>query len=452
MLAVHPKTAPPCSLRYIMTDPHGNPVAPAPATQKWRVTPAQKERLLKAFDEEPYPNPSRKAVLAAQLGVTGTQVSKWFQHRRESLTRLGQFKAQYNRSRRTDRELAILQRAYEEDSYPSADRLAQLQAELVNVTAKQIKLWFKHRRKQSRHRSQQGDAVNAQKQQQSPQSAAASAKHLPGASEYHAVTTNSAAAAAVASGSNVYPPFSHLELMALRGALCMSKQFPATQGIQALATFLGRPLDQLHSWFAEEIRGGFFWNYLADIDSSVLAGSVPSSTASVAAGGNAAAAGPFPVSFQSPNMGQPALQHGSLRTGPGINEDANRVKPSELKAYPSFPVQNKMWPLPMAAKGPERDGQRPSLVPFQQQPVVLHADPYAFSHATALAPQPVSDPAAAPVQDKNLSAGFTPYQPVWYCAPGTPQAQLGYGNGRAYIPPSTTTAALSPMSGEGLKK
>ncbi len=94
-----------------MADGRNVPNQP-PTTHKWRVTPAQKERLLKAFAEEPYPDPTRKTRLAAQLGVTGTQVSKWFQHRRESLTRLGQFKAQYNRSRRTDRELQVLQSKY----------------------------------------------------------------------------------------------------------------------------------------------------------------------------------------------------------------------------------------------------------------------------------------------------------------------------------------------------
>eukprot|EP00177_Eucheuma_denticulatum_P004466 GFKZ01008114.1.p1 GENE.GFKZ01008114.1~~GFKZ01008114.1.p1 ORF type:complete len:540 (-),score=54.69 GFKZ01008114.1:1658-3277(-) len=132
------------------------PVAPHPSTptqSKWRVTPAQKEALLAAFRDDPYPELSRKNALAEQLGVTTTQISKWFQHRRESLTRLGQFKAQYNRTRRTPEELDVLQNAFEIDRYPTAERLAELESQLTNVTAKQIKLWFKHRRKQVQKRN-----------------------------------------------------------------------------------------------------------------------------------------------------------------------------------------------------------------------------------------------------------------------------------------------------------
>ncbi|KAI0560415.1 Homeobox [Gracilaria domingensis] len=125
---------------------------PQPTHSKWRVTPAQKEVLLKAFDEEPYPELHKKNTLAHQLGVTTAQISKWFQHRREHLTRLGQFKAQYNRTRRTPEELDVLQAAFDADRYPTAERLQQLANQLQGVTPKQIKLWFKHRRKQDQKR------------------------------------------------------------------------------------------------------------------------------------------------------------------------------------------------------------------------------------------------------------------------------------------------------------
>lgn len=129
-----------------------SPVTPA-ATSKWRVTPNQREILQSAFDINPYPELRCKEDLAVKLGVTTTQVSKWFQHRRETLTRLGRFKAQYNRTRRTPAQLDVLQQSFEIDRYPSAERLAQLEAQLDGVTAKQIKLWFKHRRKQVHKRN-----------------------------------------------------------------------------------------------------------------------------------------------------------------------------------------------------------------------------------------------------------------------------------------------------------
>lgn len=109
----------------------------------------------------PYPELKKKSQLALKLGVTTTQVSKWFQHRRETLTRLGQFKAQYNRTRRTPAELDVLQQSFEMDRYPSAERLSQLEQQLDGVTAKQIKLWFKHRRKQATKRNRHKSSSNS---------------------------------------------------------------------------------------------------------------------------------------------------------------------------------------------------------------------------------------------------------------------------------------------------
>ncbi len=290
----------------------------ASASTKWRVTPSQKERLLEAFSEEAYPSPQQKAALASQLGVTGTQISKWFQHRRESLTRLGQFKAQYNRSRRTEYEIQVLQKAFDENSYPSAERLAQLEAELENVTSKQIKLWFKHRRKQSRLRSAAFAASSNSSIKRNKHATTLSASKtvinsnnsstgspkcvdggvsvcglplgpadgrmltsndplLHGRAMPPVFTTTGMVAASHVSTPTVYPPFSALELMALRGALCMSKSAPSQSGLHSLATFLGRPIEQLRLFFEAELHGGYFWNYLTTIEPPPFVGSTPSS-------------------------------------------------------------------------------------------------------------------------------------------------------------------------------
>lgn len=282
----------------------------AGTSTKWRVTPSQKERLLAAFAEEAYPSPKQKAALASQLGVTGTQISKWFQHRRESLTRLGQFKAQYNRSRRTEHEIQVLQKAFDENSYPTAERLAQLENELKNVTSKQIKLWFKHRRKQSRLRSA---AASFSETTHSPGKRASVIPNTIGntssspagsptcpdgnatgetpqlANQLRTISSHDilmagrvAPSTAVGSMNSlpvnsmaVYPPFSALELMALRGALCMSKNPPSPTGLQTLSTFLGRPIEHLRLFFDTELRGGYFWNYLAGIEPPPIISTTP---------------------------------------------------------------------------------------------------------------------------------------------------------------------------------
>jgi len=320
---------PPSALVPVLPVPVPSSVIPSPSpspgastttpAHKWRVTPAQKERLLCAFSEEPYPNPTQKGALASQLGVTATQISKWFQHRRESLTRLGLFKAQYNRSRRTEHELRVLQMAFDENSYPTSDRLAELESQLENVTSKQIKLWFKHRRKQSRLRAAAaaaaasatntnnvhtntggstsgtgespplmgggagsvttptGHGVDLSLSPPTPTSA------MPVNPNAVAMNTMGGATATTMAGTipipAIYPPFSALELMALRGALCMSKQAPPLQALHSLACFLGRPIDHLRTFFEAELRAGYFWGYISAIEAQ--------NTANLQQGGNA---------------------------------------------------------------------------------------------------------------------------------------------------------------------
>lgn len=454
MPVVH--TISPIYIPFIMAEGQNAPIH-SPTAPKWRVTAAQKDRLLKAFAQEPYPDPNRKARLAAELGVTGTQVSKWFQHKRESLTRLGQFKAQYNRSRRTEHELQVLQKAYEEDSYPSAERLAQLEAELTNVTSKQIKLWFKHRRKQSRHRSLQTSAqqkggaagprspTDQEKQSVSkPDSRPVVLPHdyIPG--QIPPISTPA---------SSVYPPFSHYELMALRGALCMSKQFPTQQGLQALSTYLGRPQDQLNIWFQEEIQGGFFWNYLADINSTAFASDGPSSQGLFSTHHNLGAVPHSPVtqptgSYMRGAVGQTVIGHGN-------SDEISRSKALEGKGTLQIPpqfVSTQKWigPLPLpGGKVSERESGRGAGV--YQHPVMYHPEGYGVSHHP-LAAQSISESVTVKGQEVTTSHGASPfaqYQPVWYCAPNTPQGQLSYGTNRSYGPPSATA---SPVIGDMPKK
>ena len=76
---------------------------------RWKMTPENKLRLQQAFDEMPYPSRETKIQLANELGVRREQVAKWFQHRREALSKLGQFQGQAMRARRTEEERQILQ-------------------------------------------------------------------------------------------------------------------------------------------------------------------------------------------------------------------------------------------------------------------------------------------------------------------------------------------------------
>jgi hypothetical protein len=80
-----------------------------PRASKWRVLSSQKKVLLDAFAAQPYPSPSEKEVLANTVGVTVTQLAKWFQHRREALGRAGKFQVLFNRARRSAAESNVLQ-------------------------------------------------------------------------------------------------------------------------------------------------------------------------------------------------------------------------------------------------------------------------------------------------------------------------------------------------------
>lgn len=277
-----------------------SPRLSTPTHSKWRVTPAQKDALLAAFREEPYPELARKNALAAQLGVTTTQISKWFQHRRESLTRVGQFKAQYNRTRRTPEELDVLQNAFEIDRYPTADRLAELESQLSNVTAKQIKLWFKHRRKQVQKRNRTATVAGTENSPSSSPLLSPNANSnndvlvqgrptdrtpaqplpdwtpvspaLPGIPQQSVATAN-IVAQTPASTSVQYPvpqnyyykcpqvlpnqqqQFSELEVMALRGALAFANgSAPAADALTRLAALLNRPVSMIADWFRTQIN------------------------------------------------------------------------------------------------------------------------------------------------------------------------------------------------------
>lgn len=307
-----PSTVSPTTTFAIL--PHPQPLLsqdqhiPSPSQSKWRVTPSQKEALLSAFQNDAYPDLQRKVRLADQLGVTTAQISKWFQHRRESLTRLGQFKAQYNRTRRTPEQLDVLQAAFEIDRYPTADRLVQLEAQLTGVTAKQIKLWFKHRRKQvqkrnrtssspsnpssyaSSHHTPTGPPHSVVKVIHHPDLAAAN--HDSARPDWRPCVSAAALVSAVqhcqpvpaATGPVLQPAsptavpytfdphsyypyktphvmlaqhshFSDMELMALRGAHAISNSKPSHEGLGRLAHMLNRPYGLLNDWFCSQHMG-----------------------------------------------------------------------------------------------------------------------------------------------------------------------------------------------------
>lgn len=265
-----------------------------PAQSKWRVTPLQKEALLAAFHEDAYPELAKKTALAEQLGVTTTQISKWFQHRRESLTRLGQFKAQYNRTRRTPEELDVLQNAFDIDRYPTAEKLAELEAQLQGVTAKQIKLWFKHRRKQVQKRNRTSSTSPHTSPVLSPGAAVAAdsihslplvprpQERMPVISDWqptssagllpalqHSAVQQPGLVQPAVSTSLAYPfaphsyyaykapqvmlstpsTFSDAELMALRGGQAVANGIPSAEALARLATLLNRPVGTLSEWF-----------------------------------------------------------------------------------------------------------------------------------------------------------------------------------------------------------
>ncbi|CAN8068770.1 unnamed protein product [Agarophyton chilense] len=276
---------------------------PQPTHSKWRVTPAQKDVLLKAFDEEPYPELHKKNLLAHQLGVTTAQISKWFQHRREHLTRLGQFKAQYNRTRRTPEQLDVLQAAFDADRYPTAERLQQLAAQLQDVTPKQIKLWFKHRRKQDQKRRRSNSSpISLRSTQSLPSHAGQPAlrsmrptelsapPHDPTRPDWRTTLPPSlvpnvqqcqpvpqAALIQTPPTANIsysfdphqyyqyrqpqflvtpsHSPFSKAEFLALQAAQTVLNSTPPPDAISRLAQLLNRPPDAIRDWFQNQTNG-----------------------------------------------------------------------------------------------------------------------------------------------------------------------------------------------------
>lgn len=304
--ALHPNLSSPISKPFSQQHPRASASAAyaaashlsPPAQSKWRVTPLQKEALLAAFHDDAYPELAKKTALAEQLGVTTTQISKWFQHRRESLTRLGQFKAQYNRTRRTPEELDVLQNAFDIDRYPTSEKLAELEAQLQGVTAKQIKLWFKHRRKQVQKRNRTSSTSPHTSPVLSPAQAAAadvmhslplvprpqdripvlsdwqpsaSAALLPALQHSPVAQPGMVQASPMSSGPYSYytyktpqmmlsapsQQFNDMELMALRGAQAIAAGVPSAEGISRVATLLNRPVTLVSEWFrAQAVNKG----------------------------------------------------------------------------------------------------------------------------------------------------------------------------------------------------
>jgi len=114
---------------------------------RWKPTMAEKVILSESYEQQPYPSPEEKLKLANQLGVKKKQISKWFQHKRESMAKAGQLpEAVKQKDRRTHEELEILLQAFEENPYPTTSDVDELVKKIGTMTVPQTKLWFKHRR------------------------------------------------------------------------------------------------------------------------------------------------------------------------------------------------------------------------------------------------------------------------------------------------------------------
>lgn len=77
-------------------------------SQRWRPTPDEKRLLQEEMNRNAYPDIATKERLAARMGVARPQISKWFQHRREALSKSGSFVGVTQRARRTPEELHAL--------------------------------------------------------------------------------------------------------------------------------------------------------------------------------------------------------------------------------------------------------------------------------------------------------------------------------------------------------
>mmetsp|Transcript_11060 Transcript_11060/g.33927 ORF Transcript_11060/g.33927 Transcript_11060/m.33927 type:complete len:439 (-) Transcript_11060:40-1356(-) len=118
-----------------------------PQPTRWKPSEEQKKWLMNEFHNNPYPDVETKERLADELNVKRSQVSKWFQHKRESLSKLGRFHGQKQRERRTKEELAILEAAFAKYTYPSGEQIEEVLERLGGaLTSAQVKLWFKHKR------------------------------------------------------------------------------------------------------------------------------------------------------------------------------------------------------------------------------------------------------------------------------------------------------------------
>jgi Homeodomain len=153
--------------------PHGPARAP-----KWVVSSTQRHTLIVEFEAQPYPTLLRKTEIAGRIAATVAQVSKWFQHHRESLGRVNKFKLQFPRTRKTVSDVrglngvlglsildvnsipisepgltkvlsfAMCVAYFSRKKYPTADDITKLADSLESVSENQIRVWFKHRRKQ----------------------------------------------------------------------------------------------------------------------------------------------------------------------------------------------------------------------------------------------------------------------------------------------------------------
>jgi Homeodomain len=112
---------------------------------RWRPSEDEKRILYVELQKNAYPDVATKDGLARRMGVARPQISKWFQHRREVLSKATGFVGYVQRARRTAEQRALLDKSFEIDPYPSAQTVAEL-VEKLELSPKQVKLWFKHRR------------------------------------------------------------------------------------------------------------------------------------------------------------------------------------------------------------------------------------------------------------------------------------------------------------------
>ena len=114
--------------------------------ERWRPSKEQKALLMEMFKRNPYPSVAEKKEVALRMGIHKARVSKWFQHKRESLVRKGLFQGEKQPQRRSQEELTVLEASFLRNPYPSRNDMQDLAKELGNLSEAQIRLWFKHKR------------------------------------------------------------------------------------------------------------------------------------------------------------------------------------------------------------------------------------------------------------------------------------------------------------------